>query len=49
MAGSLRDRKKAATMLRIQEFAVDMFEHRSFDAVRIEQIAEAAEVTPSTI
>ncbi len=49
MAGSLRDRKKAATMHRIQEIAVDMFEHRSFDAVRIEQIAEAAEVSPSTI
>ncbi|WP_425310218.1 TetR/AcrR family transcriptional regulator [Ammonicoccus fulvus] len=49
MAASLRDRKKAATMHRIQEIAVDMFEHRSFDAVRIEQIAEAAEVSPSTI
>lgn len=49
MAGSLRDRKRTATMHRIQEIAVDMFEHHSFDAVRIEQVAEAAEVSPSTI
>lgn len=49
MAGSLRDRKKAATMHRIQEIAVDLFEHRSFDAVRIEEIADRAEVSPSTI
>ncbi|MDO5683473.1 MAG: TetR family transcriptional regulator [Propionibacteriaceae bacterium] len=49
MAGSLRDRKKAATMHRVQEIAVDLFERWGFDAVRIEQIAEAAEVSPSTI
>lgn len=49
MAPSLRDRKKAATMHRIQEIAVDLFEHRSFEVVTIEEVATAAEVSPSTV
>lgn len=49
MPGSLRDRKKAATMHRIQETAVGLFEERGFDAVTIEEVAAAAEVSPSTV
>ena len=36
-------------MHQIQEVAVALFMERGFDAVSIEQIAEAAEVSPSTI
>lgn len=45
----LRERKKAATMHRIQEVAIDLFEEHGFDAVTIEQIAHDAEVSPSTV
>lgn len=48
MAG-LRERKKAATMRRIQQEAVTLFRERGFDAVTVEQVAEAAETSPSTI
>ena len=46
---SLRDRKKAATMHRVQEVAVGLFEEHGFDAVTVEQVAAAAEVSPSTV
>lgn len=46
---SLRDRKKAATMHRVQEVAVGLFEEHGFDAVTVEQVAAAADVSPSTI
>ena len=46
---SLRARKKAATMHRVQEIAVGMFEDRGFDDVTVEQVAAAADVSPSTI
>jgi AcrR family transcriptional regulator len=36
-------------MRRIQEVAVDLFDERGFDDVTIEQIAEAAEVSPSSV
>ena len=45
----LRERKKAATMHRIQAVALDLFERHGFDAVSIEQVADAAEVSPSTV
>ncbi|MCA0437682.1 MAG: TetR/AcrR family transcriptional regulator [Actinobacteria bacterium] len=45
----LRERKKAAAIRRIQEVAVAQFEEHGFDAVTIEQIAEHAEVSPSSI
>ena len=45
----LRERKKAATMHRIQAAALDLFERHGFDAVSIEQVADAAEVSPSTV
>lgn len=48
MAG-LRQRKKAAAIHHIHQVAVTLFREHGFDAVTIEQVAEAAEVSPSTI
>lgn len=45
----LRERKRIGAMRRIQEAALDLFDERGFDAVTIEQIAEAAEVSPSSV
>lgn len=45
----LRERKRLAAMQRIQEVALDLFDERGFDNVTIEQIADAAEVSPSSI
>jgi AcrR family transcriptional regulator len=45
----LRERKKLAAMRRIQLAALDLFDERGFDNVTIEQIAEAAEVSPSSV
>lgn len=45
----LRARKKAATMRHIQDEALRLFQEHGFDAVSIEQIAEAALVSPSTV
>jgi AcrR family transcriptional regulator len=46
---TLRERKRLATMRRIQTVALDMFEQRGFDAVTVEEVAAVAEVSPSTI
>lgn len=45
----LRERKKLAAMKRIQEVALDLFDERGFAEVTIEEIAEAAEVSPSSV
>ena len=45
----LRERKKQAAMRRIQESALDLFDERGFVNVTIEEIADAAEVSPSSI
>jgi AcrR family transcriptional regulator len=45
----LRERKRRSTMRRIQEVALDLFDDRGFENVTIEQIADAAEVSPSTV
>lgn len=45
----LRARKKIAAMERIQDTALDLFEARGFDAVTVEEVAEAAEVSPRTV
>lgn len=47
--GGLRERKRAAAMYRIQSVALDLFEQRGFDAVTVEEIAEASVVSPSSI
>lgn len=45
----LRERKKAKTRAAIQEHAVRLFREQGYEATTIEQIAEAAEVSPSTV
>lgn len=45
----LRERKKARTKAAIQEHAVRLFREQGFAATTIEQIAEVAEVSPSTV
>lgn len=45
----LRQRKKLAAMKRIQEVALDLFDQRGFANVTIEEIAEAADVSPSSV
>jgi AcrR family transcriptional regulator len=45
---SLRERKKAKTRTAIQRHAIRLFQQQGYDATTIEQIAEAAEVAPST-
>jgi AcrR family transcriptional regulator len=44
----LRERKKAKTRAAIQEQAMRLFRERGYEATTVEQIAEAAEVSPST-
>ncbi|WP_067182649.1 acyl-CoA-like ligand-binding transcription factor [Microtetraspora niveoalba] len=45
---SLRERKKAKTRRAIQEHALRLFAEQGYEATTVEQIAEAAEVSPST-
>ena len=44
----LRERKKAKTLAAIQTAALRLFKEQGYDATTIEQIAAAAEVSPST-
>jgi len=44
----LRERKKARTLATIQTEALRLFRERGYETTTIEQIAEAAEVSPST-
>src|SRR4029450_10969347 len=44
----LRERKKARTKTAIQEHALRVFRGQGYDATTVEQIAEAAEISPST-
>lgn len=49
VTGGLRERKKARTKLAIQEHAIRLFRDQGYAQTTIEQIAEAAEVSPSTV
>jgi AcrR family transcriptional regulator len=44
----LRERKKVKTRAGIQRHALRLFRERGYEATTVEQIAEAAEVSPST-
>ncbi|WP_449064894.1 acyl-CoA-like ligand-binding transcription factor [Planomonospora algeriensis] len=44
----LRERKKARTRRTIQEQALRLFAEQGYEATTVEQIAEAAEISPST-
>lgn len=45
----LRDRKRLAAMHRIQTVALDLFERDGYADVTVEQIAEASDVSPSSV
>ena len=45
----LRERKKAKTRALIREHAMRLFREQGYDATSVEEIAEAAEVSPSTV
>lgn len=45
----LRARKKLVAMRRIQEVALDLFDEHGYDAVTVERVAQAAEVSPSSV
>ncbi len=47
-AVGLRERKKARTRAAIREHAMRLFHEQGYEATTVEQIAEAAEVSPST-
>jgi AcrR family transcriptional regulator len=47
--GGLRERKKAKTKFAIQLHAVRLFRDQGYAETTVEQVAEAAEVSPSTV
>jgi len=49
MGPGLRERKRRAAMRHIQRVALDLFDERGFQQVSVEQIADTAEVSPSSV
>jgi AcrR family transcriptional regulator len=49
VTGGLRERKKAKTKAAIQSHAVRLFREQGYAETTVEQVAEAAEVSPSTV
>ncbi|MFD1827124.1 MULTISPECIES: TetR/AcrR family transcriptional regulator [Mumia] len=49
MAPGLRERKRRTAMGHIQRVALDLFDERGYQHVSVEQIAEAADVSPSSV
>ena len=47
--GDLRQRKRLSAMRRIQNAALDLFDARGYEAVTVEQIADASEVSASSV
>ncbi|MDO8121893.1 TetR family transcriptional regulator [Isoptericola sp. b490] len=45
----LRHRKRAAAMARIQDVALDLFDEHGYERVTVEQIADASDVSPSSV
>ena len=45
----LRERKKLQTAMRIYRTAVELFLEKSFDAVSVQEIADAADVSKMTV
>jgi AcrR family transcriptional regulator len=45
----LRERKKARTRAQLQEHALRLFREQGYEQTTVEQIAEAAEVSPTTV
>jgi AcrR family transcriptional regulator len=48
-AGGLRERRKRATRQLLVDTATEMFLERGFDAVTVAEIAEACQVSPTTV
>lgn len=49
MATGLRERKRRQAMTRIQESALDLFDERGYSNVSVEEVAEAADISPSSV
>lgn len=49
MAAGLRERKRVLTMRRVQSVALDLYDQHGYGRVTIEEIADRADVSPSSV